>query len=207
MNGAALKDLVSKGCGVAARRIGIPYIVYRPHGTLNPIVSSNRIIKLCAAFLPVSGTATGSIGYAGLLWRGIFDSLYTRPGDFLQGPDATFFVASQWPAQPVLCIQTGNIVTINRPQVSVNDSYSGFIPSAAQQLISGWPALLTAAGGRIAGTLPESQFCNWTAFLPALPHPPQVADIITDDLGRCFVIAAAQPSDLGWRLAMRQVDG
>ena len=207
MDGATLQDLVSKGCGVAARRIGVPYIVYRPAGNLNPIISSNRIIRLCAAFVPISGIAVGATGYAGILWRGVFDSHYTLPGDYLQGTDGRFFIASQWPAQPVLCVQPGNVITINRPQINVGGSYSGFVASTAQQLIAGWPALIIAAGGKIAGTLPESHFGNWIAFLPELPNTPQVADVVTDDLGRCFVVAAAQRSDLGWRLAMRQVDG
>jgi hypothetical protein len=207
MDGAALQDLVSKGDGIAARRTGVPYIVYRSNGPLNPIISSNRIIKLFAAFAPIDRAATGTNGYSAILWRGVFDSHYTAPGDYLLGPNATFFIASQWPAQPVLCVKPSNIVTISRPQINASGSYSGFVVSTAKQLISSWPALLTASGGRIPGTLPESHFGNWTAFLPALPNVPQIADVLTDDLGRCFVVGASQLSDFGWRLAMRQVDG
>jgi hypothetical protein len=207
MNGTALQDLLSKGWGVAARRIGIPHIVYRPDGILNPIVSSNRIIKLSAAFIPNNGIATGATGYAGVLWRGVFDSLYTLPGDYLQGAESSFFIAAQRPMQPILCIETSNIITINRPQVNFSCSYSGFVAGNAQQMILGWPALLMTAAAKIAGTLPESHFGSWTAFMPILPSAPQVADIITDDMGRCFVVASAQLCDLGWRLAMRQVDG
>jgi len=207
MDGSALQDLISKGWGTAARRIGLPYTVYRSSGNASPLSSRNRIIKLRAAFVPSRVTATGINGYAGILWKGVFDSSYTLPGDYMIGQAASFFIASQWPTQPILCVQTGNNVTIYRPQPAVSGSYSGYVVSAAQELITGWPTLLIAATARIPGTLPETHFGNWVAYLPALPTPLQVADIVADDLGRQFIVAAAQCSKLGWRLILRQVDG
>jgi hypothetical protein len=207
MDGSVLQNLISKGWGTAARRTGVPYIVYRPNGSANPLSSRNRVIRLYATLVPSGGTATGINGYGSILWRGVFDSSYTLPGDYLIGPDASFFIASQWTGQPILCVQTHNIVTIYRSQTAVSGSYSGFVVSAAQEVVLGWPTLLVASTARIAGTLPEAHFGNWIAFLPTLPTSLQVADVVSDDLGRQFIVAAAQSSGLGWRLILRQVDG
>jgi hypothetical protein len=207
MDGAALQDLMSKGWGTAARRIGLPFIVYRPRGSANPLSSRNRVIKLCAIFVPSRVTATGINGYASILWQGVFDSSYTLAGDYLIGQAGSFFIASQCATQPILCVQTVNNVTIYRSQPAVSGSYSGYIASTAHEVVTGWPTLLTAVAARISGTLPETHFGNWVAFLPALPTPLQVADIVVDDLGRQFIVAAAQSSSLGWRLILRQVDG
>jgi hypothetical protein len=47
----------------------------------------------------------------------------------------------------------------------------------------------------------------WALLLPALPADPLVGDVVNDDLGRDFLVAAAEQSDLGWRLTVRQVAG
>jgi hypothetical protein len=207
MDGAALQNLISKGWGTAARRIGRPYVLYHPCGLGNPLGTRNRVIKLNVAFEPSRDAALGAPGYGGVLWRGVFDSLYSDAGDYLRGPDGIFFIASQLPLQPALCVRTSNLVTLERACPAISGGYSGFVADTAETLIAGWPALLTAGNVHLSGTLPEAYFGNWTGFFPILPIAPQVADIVGDDLGRRFVVGAAQLSVLGWRLAMRQVDG
>jgi hypothetical protein len=207
MDGATLQNLISKGWGTAARRTGFPYVLYRPCGVSNPLGARNRVIKLNAALEPARDAAAAAAGYGGALWRAVFDSLYSAAGDYLQGPGGVFFVASQVPLQPALCVRTSNVVTLARAWPAMGGGYSGFVADDSNSVIVGWPALLTAGGLRMNGTLPEAYFGNWTAFLPVMPIVPQVADILLDDLGRRFVVGAAQTSVLGWRLAMRQIDG
>jgi hypothetical protein len=169
--------------------------------------SRNRIIKLNVAFEPSRDAAIGASGYGGVLWRAVFDSLYSVAGDYLQGPEGVFFVASQRQLQPTLCVQSSNVITIERPCLTTSGGYSGFVADAAESIIVGWPALLTAGTARITGALPEAHFGYWTAFLPILPIAPQVADVMIDELGRRFVVGSTQMSGLGWRLSMRQIDG
>jgi len=204
MDGAALQNLISKGWGTAARRTGLPYVLYHPCGLTNPLGTRNRVIKLNAVLEP---SRDGTNGYGGVLWRAVFDTLYSREGDYLQGPEGIFFIASQINLQPALCVRTSNAVTLARACPAVSGSYSGFVADTANVVLAGWPALLTAGATRISGTLPEAHFGNWTAFFPTLPIVPQVADILTDDLERRFIVGTAQLSVLGWRLALRQVDG
>ncbi len=207
MDGKALQNRVSKALGTAARRIGTQYIVYHPRGCVAPLNPRHRVIKLHAGVEPIGGAGASLGGYGVVLWRGIFDSLYTSPGDYLHGQGGTFFIASQLQLQPILLVKTTHIITISRALPVASGGYSGFVGSSASLIIVGWPALLVEAGGRIEGTLPEAHYCNWLIMLPLLPTSPEVADVLSDDLGRRFVVASAQLNDLGWRLRARQVDG
>jgi hypothetical protein len=207
MDGYAIQDRLSKAWGIVARQVGQPYIVYKPSSNSYPVTSSNRVIKLSASFSPVKVGAPGVLGYGGVLWRGTFDSIYTSAGFYLVGPNATFFVASQWPLRPVQCIRTTDTITISRTAVTPAGAYSGFVTELAEQIIVAWPACLTANSAHIGGALPEARFGNWTAYLPLLPAAPLVADVLTDLQGRSFVISSAQLTSLGWRLSMRQVEG
>jgi len=207
MDGSSLQNLISKSWGTAARRIGMPCKVYRPTQIANPLNSRNRVFKLNCSFAPLAGEAVGTTGYSGQLWRGTFDSAYTMPGDYLQTPQVIYFIGSQIALQPVVCVQTNSVISIERPQPAQTGSYSGFIAETSIEVISVWPALLTPVSFRIPGTLPDTHFGVWSCFLPLLPSLPAVADILSDDSGRRFVIASAQPTTLGWRLGMRQLDG
>jgi hypothetical protein len=207
MDGSTIQDRRSRAWGLVARYIGQQYIVYKPNGSANPVASRNRVIKLTARFTPGNAGAPGVLGYGGVLWRGTFDSLYTKPGYYLVDNDATFFVASQWSLQPIQCIRTTDTITIARTQMTPPGAYSGFVSELAQQIIVSWPACLMANSTHIGGGLPEASFGNWTAYLPVLPAQPQVADVVTDLQGRFFVVSSAQLSSLGWRLTMRQIDG
>lgn len=207
MDGATIQDRISKGWGIVARQIGQPYIVYKPNGNANPVASRNRVIKLFAEFSPGTAGQPGVSGYGGALWRGTLNSLYTNPGYYLVSGEAVFFVASQWPLQPIQCIRTTDTISIARTQMVPPGAYSGFVTDLAEQIIIAWPACLMANSAHIGGGLPESRFGNWTAYLPVLPAEPQAADVVTDLQGRYFVVSSAQLTALGWRLGMRQIDG
>jgi hypothetical protein len=141
------------------------------------------------------------------MWCGVFDAAYTLPGDYLVGPAGTFFVASQMPLLPVQCIKTNRIVTVSRPAPPVLGGYSGMVDGAADLELTAWPGSVLALTTRVSGNLPETRFGNWSIMLPGLPAGPRAADIVTDDMGRHFVIGAAEQSEVGWRLTAREVAG
>jgi hypothetical protein len=210
MNGNDLQDMISRGLGTAARRIGTPYIVYRALTNAAPLSSRNRIIKLCAAFYK-GDNGRGSTGlYGDPIWPGTFDTCYTQPGDYLVGVSGTFFVAQQQPLNPPECVKTNRTLAILRPAEPQTGGYSGMVAETAETILDGWPASVLSLNARISGNLPETRFGNWAILLPALPILPlypQVADIVNDDIGRNFVVASSEQSDLGWRLTAREVAG
>jgi hypothetical protein len=207
MDGGTLQDRISRGMGTAARRLGSPYVVYRPQGPACPLQPANRIIQLCATFSSGSQLFRSASGYGGLLWTGVFDGAYTSSGDYLSDCRATYFIAAQRQLLPIQCVRTNGTITISRTAPAAFSAYSGFVLESAAPIISGWPACLRILHATTRGASPESRFGVWTILLPTLPMCPQVEDIINDDAGRSFSIAAAELSDLGWRLVARQISG
>ena len=207
MNGALLQDKISRGMGTAARRIGAAYTVYRPSGCGDPLAASHQVIRLQAAFSPGDAGFSANAGYGGLLWAGVFDSAYTIAGDYLVGTNSTFFIAAQRPLLSVQCVLTNAVLTISRPVRPVQGGYSGMVREAAQVIICGWPGRVQAERAIVHGAPPESRFGNWLGLLPVLPQTPQVADIVSDNMGRTFSVAATELSDLGWRVLMRHIAG
>ena len=212
MDGFRLQGLLSKGEGQAGRRLGTPFVVYRPRARRAPLASRNRVIKLNAAFNAASGGSHHAPGYGDPNWVGLFDTLYTKSGDYLSGRDtygnvATYFIAAQRPLLLPQCIKTNCLITISRAPAPLPGAYGGMVAELATCVIDGWPGSLLAQNARLSGSLPETRYGSWSLLLPALPVVILVGDVITDDQGRSFLTAAAEQSDLGWRIGLRQVAG
>ena len=112
---------------------------------------------------------------------------------------------------PVLCVQANRIVSFWRPAAPSNtgvNTYGGVMTETNEALLSNWPAsILGAAGrGRPDTDLPsDSSIPYWTVLLPAVPGVIlRPSDLMTDDLGRNAVVAAAELTDLGWRITAKQ---
>ena len=70
---------------------------------------------------------------------------------------------------------------------------------AGQRARRGWPR---ASQCRSAS---DSSIPYWTVLLPAIPGVILLpADLMTDDLGRNAVVTAAELTDLGWRITVKQ---
>jgi len=212
MDGPTLQNLISKGWGVAARRLGTPFVVFRPRGICKPLATGNRVIKLNAAFNAEDESFRRVAGYGDAVWWGVFDSLYTKPGDYLSGFDscgneAVYFIAAQRPLLPAQCVKTNRVVNVLRPPAPQAGVYGGMVLEAAVPIVEGWPASVLTQIARVSGALPDSRFGNWTLLLPLLPARILAGDVVTDDIGRSFLVASAEQSDLGWRMTIKQVAG
>jgi hypothetical protein len=206
MDGGKLQALVMKGLAVAGRMRGTPFVVYRPKGASKPTSERNRHILLNAAFSAEGGASPRAPVYGQPLWQGNFDASYTQAGDYLVGKLGIFFIAQQWPGLSVQCVLTNREVTIVRPSAAAQGNYSGFFASPGERVIIDWPASILESGGHAGSARPaETRLGTWQILLPVLPAAPQVADVITDDLGATYVIGAAEESTLGWRLLARQL--
>ncbi len=145
------------------------------------------------------------------MWYGIFDAAYTRPGDYLVQAATVWFIAAQQRLLPVLCVQTNRVVSFSRPAAPSNtgvNSYGGITTDTNQPLLTNWPASVLGVAGRghPAAELPsDGSMPYWTVLLPAVPGVTLLpSDLMADDLGRNAVVAAAELTDLGWRLTVKQ---
>ena len=210
MNPVALQDLISRGMGVAALKLGAPCDAYRPRSPASPLASGNRYLRLAASFNAEDPAYRKPNGYGRATWFGIFDSAYTQPGDYLSGPPGVFFIAAQQALLPVLCVLANRTLNAIRPGAPASpgvNTYGGLNQVNAKPLLSGWPASILAIGGGQSTdiTLPgDTKTPFWSVLLPATPITLRSSDILNDDLGRSFVISSAELSQLGWRLVVKQ---
>ena len=206
MDGWTLQNRISKGMGVAARRSGTPFTIYRPCGAIQPLAAQNRVLQLYAAFYPGNSGGKGGADYGRPLWRGVYDAFYTQAGDYLVSRDNTYFVASQQVGLPVQCVRTNRVVSLVRPTPATQGGYSGFYATPGDTVLAEWPASLLADGGRADEVkVGETRLGVWTLLLPTLPVCPQTADVVSDDAGGVYAVGSAEESVLGWRLAVRQL--
>ena len=212
MDQARFHDRVRWGMNIAARRIGTPTDLYRPKGPLHPLAGPNRYLRMHAAFIPRQGSAYHTNSYGDPLWYGVFDAAYTKPGDYLCQDGRTLFIATQQSLVEPLCVQTNRCLTITRaiPPGDVGaTAYGGLIRGSAFTLLGDWPASVlgvTGGGNPSAGLPTDTSISLWTVLMPAWPSVIlQTGDLIADDLGRSAVIVAAELTELGWRLTVKQV--
>jgi hypothetical protein len=178
---------------------------------LEPLRPANRFLRLRAAFSNMHGGFERPNTYDHSLWNGIFDSAYTRVGDYLVQHSGTWFIAAQQPLMPVLCVRADRIVSFTRPAaptVSGVNTYGGITAATNTPLLTNWPASVQAASlaGIPSADLPgDSSVSHWTVLLPAQPGVVLlVSDLMTDDLGRNAVVSSAELTKLGWRLSVKQ---
>lgn len=207
MDSQKLQDKVYLALGKSARFTGLTADAYRPTKPEDPLDRQNRFLRLPADFTPANGNSDTTNSYGQPLWHGIFDGSYTRPGDYLVCSSRIFFIISQEPLAPILCVRTTRTISIIRPNqqtmVSTNP-YGGYRAGASTTLISNYPACVLGENRSSASTvdLPaDMTVAYWYVLLPA-PSGVLLApgDIITDDLNRTAVIAGSELTGLGWRI-------
>src|SRR5271167_528863 len=105
MNARKLQDRLYLGLGLSARHTGQLADAFRPSGPLDPLNRQNRYLRLPATCVSSGGGYSRTNTYGDALWYGVFDASYTRVGDYLVMESGTFFVASQAPLLPILCVR------------------------------------------------------------------------------------------------------
>ncbi len=202
-----IDDIIQRGRGRAAIAMGALHDLHRPIGPATPLQGSTAIMRMPALFMP---TSTRMLAYGHPLFEAAFDAAYTQPGDYLVGPQYTWFVASQAPLLPVLCVKAIRVVSVARTTVTGAVGlapYGGVRRDALLPVLTGWPASMVAHGqGLDRADLPaDATLGGWSVLLPVLPSITlRTGDLVTDDLGRIGVISSAELSDYGWRLVVRQ---
>ncbi len=203
MDGRKLQDRLYLGLGLSARIVGRLADAFRPAGPNDPLDRQNRFLRLPAVFLPAKGKDRANV-YGDVLWHGMFDASYTQPGDYIVMDSGIYFVASQDPLLPVLCVRTNRTISIGRPNMqtfAAENGYGGYTPGGSANLMDRWPASVLGEGRSAPSTtnLPTDQGVPFLNVL--LPSSAGVilspGDIITDDLGRTATITGSELTNLG----------
>ena len=224
MDGTRLQDVISRGMGTAARRAGVVCDAYRPCDAVNPLAATNRYLQLSAAFNAEDPGFRRAHAYGQPVWYGVFDSAYTRPGDYLveRGGTRVWFIAMQPPLLPVVCVLTNRVASFARPAAPMLpgiNSYGGVLHATLVPLMVDWPASVLAGGSgeREPAELPSDvRLGGYSVLVPAVPRLTAAAcdevsslralrsdELMTDDLGRNYVVSSAELSEMGWRLLVK----
>lgn len=194
---------------MSARHTGQWADAFRPRWPHSPLAPACRYLRLPVAIEPV-GSSVAIDTFDQIFWHGTFDGSYTRPGDYLVASGQVFFIASQEPLQPIVCVRTNRTVSIARSaQVPVTSSgaYGGYSSSNATAFLSEYPAAVLIENKMSSSTagLPTDQAIPyWSVLLPAHGAVEiSSGDFISDDLGRSAVVSSSDRSGMGWRLVAK----
>jgi len=206
MRYAKLQDRLYRSLGIAARHTGRWADAFRPKSPYAPLAPESRFLKLPAALDQLTGSS-GIDAFEHIFWRGTFDGCYTKPGDYIVLDGGIYFIASQEPLEPIICIRTNRIVSIARSApvpVTSASVYGGFSPADTLAYLSEYPAsvLIQSKMSPASADLPVDQAIPyWTVYLPA-HHDITIksGDFISDDMGRSALVSYADQSIMGWRL-------
>ena len=204
-----LRDRVYWGLNRAAMVLGRATDAYRPHTARDPLSPDNRYLRLHASFSRSDGDFNQPVIYGMSTWRGYFDGAYTKPGDYLvQGADI-WFIAGQSALQPLLCVKTNRLVSINRrPQPAIASSITT-TPATQIEVAVHWPVSLIGVqtkGLPSTGLPGDTAVPFVTMLIPTIPGATiRGADIVSDDQGSSYVVLASEQTDLGCRVNLREV--
>jgi hypothetical protein len=207
----SIQDKIWKGNGRAASVLGQSYEFYRPSAGLTPLVwrdphtglLNNPIVTLKVALNAEDMKFSRPNKYGKPTWYALFDGKDVKSGDYLVGPQGTFFIAAMQYLLPILAVECNRVVTLSRPaeRTGVDDtSYSGMQNEVAY--VTGVPcSILQGTKGEKGDTsLPSDTKMPWWSILLPAAGDLKFGDLATDDLGRRYVLSSTELTDLGYRL-------
>ena len=208
VNAVGIQARIDRGSGKAAAKLGEPCDIRRPTSALDGPAPYTAIGSLLAWFNPDAdfGRVLPNL-YNKPVLGALLDRTSLAVGDYLFGQSSTYFVIAMQPLLATAVVQCNCTIAITRPygDMAVGPQpYGGRKIGTDVVLMASWPASVLASGRTQAGRadLPsdvpdKGMACLVPAFLGVMLR---TSDRVTDDQGRAFVIAAAELSDLGWRL-------
>jgi len=221
MDALKLQDKIYSGYAKAALRLGLDNVQYRPAGSGNPLAVAGAPVK--ASFNAEDMQYGRANKYGAAVWWGLFDGRLTQTGDYLDGPQGTFFVASQQLHLPIQLVQCNRRVKLSRAAVQSGVGAVGYggpcgtsgdtvlLGDAGDPAATGWPASILLFGQRernLSGLPGAVQQLGWRILLPAsVPASVviQASDILIDDMGRRYAVQGAELTDMGWRITSTEL--
>ncbi len=212
MDGARLQTKVFGGFAKAAKRIGVPFDLYRPDGAFDPLNTFNKVTTLPAAFTRHGASNfdfSQPSDHKQPLFHAMVDAAQIQAFDYLNNPNdvyGPFFIASVPPSMPPLAVQCNRTVSVYQPGPALShglNGYAGTTPGNGTLIMSGWPAsVLMGARGVRDQTLPaDAGYGSYRIMLPFVTGVYlRPGTIITDDISNRFIVQVAELQDLGWRI-------
>jgi hypothetical protein len=194
--------------GYIAKRTGQPHAFTRPNSAISN--AQSPYLTQYASFNQDFGYSKPN-KYGVATWCGVFDGTQCNVGDVISGPAGVYFIAAMQYTLPIYCVQCNRTISVLRvtPDSGVGiGSYGGNTAENEVVLMSGCPAsiLQGTKGEANDAKLPGDVRTPWWAILfPTFDGVVlRTSDIITDDIGRRYIISSAELTDMGWRITAMQ---
>lgn len=221
MDGATLQAKIYTGYAKAAKVMGVAYDQYRPLSASQPLGNKIATVKM-AVDSGKQYTFQSPNEYGDPTWLALIDDATVQTGDYLVGNNGgintnTYFIAGKQFLLPVLAIECNRAIRISRQTVSSGVgavSYSGMTGASESNVLGTngalWPASVLFGGkSQSSMGLPAgAKQTGWRILLP--PSVPSgvvisASDVVTDDIGRRYLVDGAELTDLGWRINVNEL--
>lgn len=218
MDVTRLERVVSRGYGIAARRLARECEVYRPAGAGDPIVLGNRIIaaRHCAIVTGPPNTSDvpfiSSPDWGKSSLMAMMDPADMQAGDYIKDRSDIYFVKMiGLPGAPDVT-WCNRRLTVKRPDggTAGDAYYGGDVRSNEVTLITSWPAAVVQgrSGPQNEVGLPgDVRSPYWTIYLPvSVPVQMRSSDVIEDDQTSPmrYTVSSVETTALGLRIAAMQ---
>ena len=217
MNGQIVQQYVNKGYAKAAINIGSTYSQYRPASATGPAIASANLVSttVAAYFDPqVNFPANNPRQYGKAAMKAVIDPTAVQPGDYLVGPERTYFVASVQDLMPVLVVYANETVSIERSASNANVGslpYGGERPSLMTPVLGVWPASVLLKSKKeknptgLGSDVPQTEMEILLPFASGVSPVIEPADLLTLSTGIRYAIDNVELTDLGYRLRASMV--
>ena len=217
MTGSTVQQYVNAGYAKAASKIGNTYSQYRPSSATGAAISSANLVTstLAAYFDPqVNFPANNPRQYGKAALKAVIDPTAVQPGDYLVGPERTYFVASIQDLMPVLVVYTNETVSIERSASNANVGslpYGGERPSLMTPVLGVWPASVLLKSKKeknptgLGSDVPQTEMEILLPYASGVSPVIEPADLLTLSTGIRYAIDNVELTDLGYRLRASMV--
>jgi len=226
----SIQQKINKGFAKAATVLGDEYQWYRPSGVNIPVSITNYMGVTKAQFAQDKGltfTAPADFTTADRWYAFTQVDALLEPGDYLVGQQGTYFITDIERFVSIHAVWTNRVINLGRLSSTLtpgaNGGYSGADISNPTPILTQWPVSLRVPGnsGRARDPkmglptdaltqfyliiLPPSatqQIINAGLGISAEAAILKWNDLITDDLGRTYVVNGIEITPLGTRLVV-----
>ena len=217
MNGQSVQQYVNKGYAKAAINIGNPCSQYRPASATGPAIALANLVSTTvpAYFDPqVNFPADNPRQYGKAAMKAVVDPTAVKPGDYLVGPERTYFVASIQDLMPVLAVYANESISIERTSPNGNVGalpYGGERPSLMIPILGTWPASVLLKSKKeknltgLGSDVPQTEMEILLPYVAGISPVIEPADLLTLSTGIRYAIDNVELTDLGYRLRASMV--
>lgn len=214
MNVTRINQKIYAGRGKAAQRIGYDFDIYRPVDSDNAF--TNWVGNIPAAFNACDNTYAKPNMPGIAYWYADLDGNKTQVGDYLTGNNQIFFIAAMQSLLPIIAVECNRMITIGRGGSDATAvgalPYNGVCAGTMDNLLGkrdasgnliGWACSILIGGRGDNNTITPmtTKQAGWRILLPSsFTTTINSSDIVTDDLGRRYIVQTAEQTDNLWRI-------